>query len=103
MIKMKRLGVLRMIRQIVNFSRNQEIGNATIEVFVLTTDAALHTDAVRALIDNGATINAVDANTIRAVYEDTNQDKLLELIDSGWTFVGLDVITEGNLICVQAS
>ncbi len=92
-----------MIKQIVNFSRNQETGDATIEIFVLTTDAALHAEAVKTLIDNGATIQAVDANTIRAVYKDTNQDKLLELIESGWTFAGLDVITEGNLICVRAS
>ncbi len=92
-----------MIKQIVNFFRNQGTDNATMEIFVLTTDASLHTDAVKTLIDNGATIQAVDANTIRAVYEDTNQDKLLELIESGWTFAGLDVITEGNLICVQSS
>lgn len=92
-----------MIKQIVNFSRNQETGKATIELFVLTTDAALHADAVKVLIDNGATIQAVDANTIKAILNDTNQDKLLELIEGGWTFMGLDVITEGNLICVQAS
>ncbi len=92
-----------MIKQIVNFSRNQETGKATIEIFALTTDAALHIEGVKALIDSGATIQAVDANTIKAVYEDTNQDKLLKLLESGWTFTGMDVITEGNLICVQTS
>jgi len=92
-----------MIKQIVNFSRNQETGKATIGIFVLTTDAVLHAEAVKVLIGSGATIQAVDTNTIKAIYEDTNQDKLLELIEAGWTFAGLDVITEGNLICVQAS
>lgn len=92
-----------MIKQILNFSRNQETGKATIGIFVLTTDAALHAEAIKGLMENGATIQAVDANTIKAVYNDTNQDKLLELIEGGWTFAGLDVITEGNLICVQAS
>jgi hypothetical protein len=92
-----------MIKQIVNFSRNQETGKATIEIFVLTTDAALHAEAVKVLIENGATIQVVEANTIKAIYKDTNQDKLLELIEGGWTFAGLDVITEGSLICMQAS
>lgn len=93
----------KMIKQIVHFSRNQETGNAKMEIFVLTTDATLHAEAIKTLIDDGATIQTVDANTIRAVYEDTNQDKLFRLIESGWTFAGLDVITKGNLICVQAS
>jgi hypothetical protein len=92
-----------MIKQIMNFSRNQETDNATIEIFMLITDAVLHIEAIKVLIDDGAIIQTVDANTIRAVYKDTNQDKLLELIESGWTFTGLDVITEGSLLCVRAS
>jgi hypothetical protein len=34
----------------------------------------------------------VDADTIRATYKGSNQDKLLELIEDGWTFEGKDVV-----------
>ena len=45
---------------------------------------------------DGAIIQSVDADTVRATYKGVNQDKLLELIEDGWTFSekGKDIAEE---------
>lgn len=78
-----------MIKQIVDFSRNEEKrGAATIELFMMLAEPAEHEKAIKDLIADGAIIQTVDSDTIRAVYKATNQDKLLELIEDGWHFSG---------------
>lgn len=74
------------IKQIVDFSRDDQGRAAIIEVFMLADNPQAHIVAVKALINDGAIIQSVDSDTIRAVYRGTNQDKLLCLIDEGWSF-----------------
>lgn len=77
-----------MIKQIVDFSRDEDRGAAIIEVFMMVPDPQAHIEAIKSLIEDGAIIQTADADTIRAVYRDSNQDKLLELIEDGWSFEG---------------
>ena len=79
-----------MIKQIVDFSRDEEGRAAIIEVFMLVDDPHEHIEALKALAEDGAIIQSADADTIRAVYRGTNQDKLLSLIGEGWSFSGQD-------------
>lgn len=80
-----------MIKQIVDFSRDEaEGGMATIEVFMLVEDPQEHFEAIKSLAKDGAIIQSADADTIRAVYRGTNQDKLLSLLAEGWSFSGQD-------------
>jgi predicted ABC-type ATPase len=79
-----------MIKQIVDFSREEERGTAIIQVFMMVNDPQKHIEAIKALVKDGAIIQSVDADTIRATYKGSNQDKLLELIEDGWTFTGQD-------------
>lgn len=76
-----------MIKQIVEFSRDDDKGAAIIEVFA-SAMAGEHLEILKALIQDGAIIRHVDADTIRAVYKGCTQDKLLSLIDDGWSFEG---------------
>jgi hypothetical protein len=80
-----------MIKQIVEFYRDGDRGAAIIAVFMMVPDPRAHLQAIKDLIDDGATIQTVDADTIRAVYKGSNQDKLLSLIDDGWGFGGREV------------
>ena len=77
-----------MIKQIVDFSRDDQGRAAVIEVFMMVEDPHEHIEAIKVLIKDGAIIQSADADTIRAVYRGTNQDKLLSLIDEGWNFSG---------------
>lgn len=79
-----------MIKQIVDFSRDEDRGVAIIQVFMVVNDPKEHIEAIKALVDDGAIIQTVDADTIRATYKGSNQDKLLELIEDGWSFIGQD-------------
>jgi len=80
-----------MIKQIVDFSRDEESSAAIIQVFMMVNDPKQHLEAIKGLIEDGAIIQTVDADTIRATYKKANQDKLLELIEDGWTFTGEEV------------
>ncbi len=79
-----------MIKQIVDFSRDDQARAAVIEVFLLVEDPHEHVEAIKALAEDGAIIQSADADTIRAVYRGTNQDKLLSLLAEGWSFSGQD-------------
>lgn len=79
-----------MIKQIVDFSRDDQARAAVIEVFLLVEDPHEHVEAIKALAEDGAIIQSADADTIRAVYRGTNQDKLLGLLADGWSFEGRD-------------
>jgi predicted ABC-type ATPase len=85
-----------MIKQIVDFSREEERGAAIIQVFMLVEDPQKHIEAIKSLIADGAIIQSVDADTIRATYKGSNQDKLLELIEDGWSFTGQDQEAEAE-------
>ena len=79
-----------MIKQIVDFSRDDQGRAAVIEVFMLVEDPQEHFEAIKSLAKDGAIIQSADADTIRAVYRGTNQDKLLSLPAEGWSFSGQD-------------
>jgi len=79
-----------MIKQIVEFSRDDDKGGAIIEVFA-SAMAGEHLEILKALIQDGAIIRYVDADSIRAVFKGCTQDKLLSLIDDGWSFEGREV------------
>jgi hypothetical protein len=79
-----------MIKQIVDFFRDEEGRGAIIEVSMMVDDPQEHIEAIKDLIKDGAIIQSVDADTIRATYRGSNQDKLLELIEDAWTFEGKD-------------
>jgi len=79
-----------MIKQIVDFSRDFQGRAAVIEVFMLAEDPQTHTRILQELVRDGAILHNVDADTIRAVYRGTNQDKLLSLLADGWSFEGRD-------------
>lgn len=81
-----------MIKQIVDFSRDGDGRAAVIEVFMLVEDPHEHAEAIKSLANDGAIIQSADADTIRAVYRGTNQDKLLSLLDEGWSFSGQDAL-----------
>lgn len=85
-----------MIKQITDFSREEARGSATIEVFMMVPDPKDHLEAIKALIEDGAIIQSVDADTIRATFKACSQDKLLELIEDGWSFEGQDVPEGGQ-------
>lgn len=76
------------MKQIVDFSRDDQGRAAIIEVFLLVEDPCAHAEAIKTLAKDGAIILSADSDTIRAVYRGTNQDKLLALIDEGWSFSG---------------
>lgn len=82
-----------MIKQIVDFSRDEEGDAAIIQVFMMVNDPKQHVEAIKALIEDGAIIQTVDADIIRATYKKSNQDKLLSLIEDGWTFEGREEVT----------
>jgi len=86
-----------MIKQIVDFSRDDEGKAAIIEVFVLADNPEQHVALIKELIEDGAIIQSADRDTIRAVYRKTNQDKLLELLEDGWAFTQDDA--PGELKC----
>ena len=76
-----------MIKQIVDFSRDEaEGGAATIELFVLAEDPQTHITILQELVRDGAILQSVDSDTIRAKYEGATQDKLLSLLADGWSF-----------------
>ncbi len=78
-----------MIKQIVDFARDEaEGGVATIELFVLAEDPRAHAKILQELARDGAILQIVDSDTIRAKYKGVTQDKLLSLIDEGWSFEG---------------
>jgi len=79
-----------MIKQIVDFHR-PEGGAAAIEVFVLAENPQEHIKILKELIDGGAVIKTVDADTIRAVFKNADQQKLLSLLDAGWSFEGQEI------------
>lgn len=79
-----------MIKQIVDFSRDEEGRAAIIKVFMLVEDPHEHVEAIKTLAEDGAIIQSADADTIRAVYRGTNQDNLLSLLAEGWSFSGQD-------------
>ena len=78
-----------MIKQIVDFSRDEaEGGAATIELFVLAEDPRTHATILQELARDGAILQIVDSDTIRAKYKGVTQDKLLSLLSEGWSFEG---------------
>lgn len=85
-----------MIKKIEYFCRDEEHCDAgststqpaIIEIFMVVKDPKQHIEAIKALVKDNATIQAVTDDTIRATYKGTSQDKLLELIEGGWTFTG---------------
>jgi hypothetical protein len=78
-----------MIKQIVDFFRDEEErGSATIEVFMLVEDPQKYVESLRALVQDGAIIESADGDAIRAKCKGVTQDKLLSLIDEGWSFDG---------------
>jgi len=80
-----------MIKQIVDFSRDEaEGGAATIELFVLAEDPQTHSKILQELARDGAILQIVDCDTIRAKYKGVTQDKLLSLLNEGWSFSGQD-------------
>ena len=80
-----------MIKQIVDFSRDEaEGGAATIELFVLAEDPRTHATILQELARDGAILQIVDSDTIRAKYKGVTQDKLLSLLAEGWSFPGQD-------------
>ena len=80
-----------MIKQIMDFSRDEaEGGAATIELFLLAEDPQTHSKILQELARDGAILQIVDCDTIRAKYKGVTQDKLLSLIDEGWSFSGQD-------------
>ena len=81
-----------MIKQIVDFSRDGDGRAAVIEVFMLVEDPHEHVEAIKALANDGAIIQSADADTIRAKYTGVTQDKLLSLLDEGWSFSGQDAL-----------
>ena len=82
-----------MIKQIVDFSRDEaEGGAATIELFVLAEDPRTHATILQELARDGAILQIVDCDTIRAKYKGVTQDKLLSLLDEGWSFSGQDAL-----------
>jgi len=83
------------LKQIVDFHREDQA--AVIELFVLAEDPQAHVEAIRSLVSDGAIIQSADADTIRAIYRGVNQDKLISLLDDGWSFAsqpqgGLDTL-----------
>ena len=82
-----------MIKQIVDFSRDEaEGGAATIELFVLAEDPRTHATILQELARDGAILQIVDCDTIRAKYKGVTQDKLLSLLDEGCSFSGQDAL-----------
>jgi len=71
------------MRQIVEYVNDN---GGHIDLFVLEFDPKAHMAALRALIDDGATILFADSDTIRARIESVDQEKLKELLAAGWTF-----------------
>ncbi len=60
---------------------------ATIELFVLA-DHPAHATILQELVRDGAILQSVDSDTIRAKYKGVTQDKLLSLLEDGWSFEG---------------
>lgn len=91
-----------MIKQIEYFFRDEEHCDAgstltqpaIIEVSMVVKDPKLHIEAIKALVKDDATIQTVTTDTIRATYKGSTQDKLLELIEAGWTFAGQEAKEE---------
>ncbi len=91
-----------MIKKIEYFCRDEEHCDAgststqpaIIEIFMVVKDPKQHIEAIRALVKDNATIQAVTGNSIRATYKGSGQDKLLELIEAGWTFAGQEAKEE---------
>jgi hypothetical protein len=77
-----------MIKQIVDFSRELERGTAIIDVFMMVEDSQKYVESIRSLAKDGAVILSADGDTIRARYKGVTQDKLLELLEEGWSFAG---------------
>jgi len=78
-----------MIKQIVDFSGDEaEGGAATIELFVLAEDSRVHAKILQELARDGAILQIVDCDTIKAKYKGVTQDKLLSLLSEGWSFEG---------------
>lgn len=77
-----------MIKQIVDFSRDDAGGAATIELFVLAEDPQTHITILQELVRDGAILQSVDSDTIRAKYKGVSQDKLLSLLADDWSFEG---------------
>lgn len=76
-----------MIKQIVDFSRDEN-GRGLINLFVLAEEPKEHLRILKALIQDGAILQSVDSDTIRAVLKDSSQDMLLALLAEGWSFDG---------------
>lgn len=79
-----------MIKQIIDFSREIERGSAVIDVFMMVGDPREYPEAIKSLMKDGAIILSADGDTVRARYKGVTQDKLLSLIDEGWSFSGQD-------------
>ena len=73
------------MKQIVEYVSGE---GGHIDLFVLEHDPEQHMKALLALIDEEATIIAVDADTVRARIEPADQEKLKELLADGWQFSG---------------
>jgi hypothetical protein len=58
-----------MIKQIVDFSWEEERSAAIIEVFIMANDSKQHIEAIKALVKDGAIIQSVDDDTIRATLQ----------------------------------
>ncbi|OPX77825.1 MAG: hypothetical protein A4E45_01769 [Methanosaeta sp. PtaB.Bin039] len=74
------------LKLIADFHREDQA--AVIELFMQTEDPQAHVEAIRSLVSDGAIIQSADADNIRAVYRGVGQDKLISLLDDGWSFTG---------------
>lgn len=77
-----------MIKQIVEFRREGEEGRGEIEYFFMAqTDEEMknYNDVVKQLATE-STIEYADGDTVRGVFKAATQEKLLDLLNDGWSF-----------------
>lgn len=77
-----------MLKQITNFSREIERHTCVIDIFVMVDDPQQYAETIRSLAKDGARLLSADGDTIRARYHGCGQDKLIELLNDGWSFAG---------------
>jgi hypothetical protein len=76
------------IKQIVEFIRYEGIGSADVELFAIFDSPREHVETLKSLLIDGAILQVVDCDSVRAVYRGVTQEKLLKLMDEGWSFDG---------------
>ena len=77
-----------MIRQITEFRAGDGDEPGTLEFFCMSQtdeDMAKHDELVKQLAKD-AIIEYVDGDTVRGAFKTATQEKLLELLEYGWSF-----------------